>query len=720
MMSTLAASNASFAQSSVPEAALEQIRGIELSRGKVSDVLPYLQSKTPKVRAAAARALARLRADPPALVETLRSERDEETVSWLLFALGQVAEGAPILSSFLSEHKPFETRSQTLELSAERLDAEKILALRALGRSASQGQVPLLNNLLNHENPRVRGEAAIALGLLLRRGGSVSPEIVTIAGEALKQRVASESNAEARWRLAWAFSSLAARAEARAGLLELLSLLSRPGEDEKTRAFAARALGALAPPNPALAPSAEAGEPSAAETPAALLSAAPESWTVATELARALARWPGENSTRALIAITGHNNFHARREALRALAARCPSGITDPLKADLRKVALRGLGDLWETARGEALVLLTRLGPEHAISALKTFASGDVTARRYASRAIVGCLDPALKAPLEATSILATLAKDPDPRVRLEVLDAITASLQGPNIADRADQVAGLLRQGINDPALSVCGTAVAGLAKLSPPDLVQVLTHIYERDRGIANRYELRELIVTTLAELLSGLTNEARGTALTTLRAALKDTVPAVARAAAKALAEKASEVHELPPLASPARPDFATPAKGQWLELETSRGLMLFELDFENAPLHLANLAHLITNKPSAQPGSKPHSFYDGLSFHRVVSHFVIQGGCPNGDGWGDPGWTIVDELSDRPFLRGTLGMPKAGDDTGGCQLFVTHGPTPHLDGKYTAFGQLRVGFEVLDRIEEGDRILSARLVMPPASR
>ncbi len=107
-----------------------------------------------------------------------------------------------------------------------------------------------------------------------------------------------------------------------------------------------------------------------------------------------------------------------------------------------------------------------------------------------------------------------------------------------------------------------------------------------------------------------------------------------------------------------------------------------------------------------------GVKRH-LYDGSTWHRVVTAFVIQGGDPRGSGWGDAGWRLADEINRLPFERGTVGMPKAGKDTGGCQLFVSLVPTPHLDGRYTAFGRVVSGLEVLDSIEPGDKIVRAFL-------
>ncbi len=94
-----------------------------------------------------------------------------------------------------------------------------------------------------------------------------------------------------------------------------------------------------------------------------------------------------------------------------------------------------------------------------------------------------------------------------------------------------------------------------------------------------------------------------------------------------------------------------------------------------------------------------------FFDGLAFHRVVPDFVIQDGCPRGDGWGGPAWSIPDELSWLPYDEGVLGMALSGPDTGGSQWFLTLSPQPHLDGAYTVFGDLDVGQGVMQSVHEG---------------
>ena len=104
-----------------------------------------------------------------------------------------------------------------------------------------------------------------------------------------------------------------------------------------------------------------------------------------------------------------------------------------------------------------------------------------------------------------------------------------------------------------------------------------------------------------------------------------------------------------------------------------------------------------------------------FYDGLAFHRVVPDFVVQAGDPRGDGWGGPGFELRDEITRIRYRRGVVGMADSGPDTAGSQFFVALAAQPHLDGRYTAFGRVVAGDELLDRIEQGDRILAIKEVL-----
>jgi peptidyl-prolyl cis-trans isomerase B (cyclophilin B) len=103
-----------------------------------------------------------------------------------------------------------------------------------------------------------------------------------------------------------------------------------------------------------------------------------------------------------------------------------------------------------------------------------------------------------------------------------------------------------------------------------------------------------------------------------------------------------------------------------------------------------------------------------YYDGLSFHRVVPDFVVQGGCPNGDGTGGPGYQIKAEFNKQKHVRGSVAMARSQHpDSAGSQFYITYGATPHLDNNYTVFGKVVSGMEEVDRIKPGDRMTSVAI-------
>jgi len=133
-----------------------------------------------------------------------------------------------------------------------------------------------------------------------------------------------------------------------------------------------------------------------------------------------------------------------------------------------------------------------------------------------------------------------------------------------------------------------------------------------------------------------------------------------------------------------------------------IHTSMGDIELELFAEDAPKTVENFTKLAGD-----------GFYDGLVFHRVIPDFMIQGGCPRGDGTGDAGYKFEDEFNDHPIVRGTLAMANAGPNTNGSQFFITHVATPHLNGKHTVFGKVVSGHDVVDAIEQGDTIESVKI-------
>jgi len=139
---------------------------------------------------------------------------------------------------------------------------------------------------------------------------------------------------------------------------------------------------------------------------------------------------------------------------------------------------------------------------------------------------------------------------------------------------------------------------------------------------------------------------------------------------------------------------------------VKISTDKGDMIAEL-YEETPITTNNFKKLVTE-----------GFYNGLNFHRVIPEFVIQGGCPNGVGNGGPGYNIPCEVTaPRQFHeKGVLSMAHAGRNTGGSQFFICHNRhnTSHLDGNHTCFGKVTDGLDIIDKITQGDKIISIELI------
>lgn len=157
------------------------------------------------------------------------------------------------------------------------------------------------------------------------------------------------------------------------------------------------------------------------------------------------------------------------------------------------------------------------------------------------------------------------------------------------------------------------------------------------------------------------------------------------------------------------------------GLYAEFDTTRGRILIRLEFEKAPLTVTSFVGLAEGKKnyskdrSAPKPANGVPFFDGLTFHRVIRDFMIQGGDPTGSGAGGPGYRFRDEID--PTLRhdrpGILSMANAGPATNGSQFFITHVATPWLDGKHTVFGSVVEGQDVVNAIAQGDKIKTLRI-------
>ena len=133
-----------------------------------------------------------------------------------------------------------------------------------------------------------------------------------------------------------------------------------------------------------------------------------------------------------------------------------------------------------------------------------------------------------------------------------------------------------------------------------------------------------------------------------------------------------------------------------------IHTAKGDLVLELFASDVPMTVNNFVFLARDR-----------FYDGLTFHRVISGFMAQGGCPEGTGRGGPGYQFADEITNHKHETGALSMANSGPNTNGSQFFITFAPQPHLDGKHTVFGQLMEGMDVLESLENGDVMISVTI-------
>ena len=347
------------------------------------------------------------------------------------------------------------------------------------------------------------------------------------------------------------------------------------------------------------------------------------------------------------------------------------------------------VSDPWPALRSEALKSLRAIDPQNFLLVL----SGLGPDRHWSVRATVATLLGSYP-PEVATAGLTGMLKDPDARVIPSVLSAL--------VRVRAPKVETVLLEHLtaDDPVVRM--SAAAGLGELKSPEAPRALEEAY--------RLGERDATYVARAAALAALAKFGATAALPVLREAFADKDWAV-RVRAAALAREldpsidASSLIRPAPTSRPldlyASPSLVSPSVSPHLYIETDKGTIRVELAVLDAPLTSDTLLTLVAR-----------GFFTNLAIHRVVPNFVVQDGDPRGDGEGGPGFTIRDELNDLPYLRGTVGMALDWPDTGGSQFFITIGPQPHLDGRYTVVGHVVAGMEVVDRLQQWDVIRQVR--------
>ena len=625
------------------------------------DLTLLIADAEPRVRRRSALAIGRvgLPQGVPPLVATL-ADADPEVRQMAAFALGLLADAsaAAPLTALLTDPVPL-VRGRAAEALGS-IGAKE--AATAIGTMAGEyGRSAAVASLQPDDEswPATPEADAFRLGLValvrLRAYEPLAAAVLDPSGRPVTSW----------WPVAFALQRIDDQRAAPA----LRQLLSAPGR--YTPAFAARGLGALKDPAAAdvLVPILD---PSSRAVPEVLIAAI-----------RAVAAIGAPAATERLAALAADpkGDPNVRLEAVGALAS---------LRAADALAAIQDLmTDEWAVLRAAALRAAAVIDPDLFTVVLSGLDSDRDWSVRAALADVLATLPPEVALPQ-----LSTLLTDSDKRVIPPVLEALTKL--------RAADIEQTLVAHLKDPDFAVRGAAAEQLGVLKAPAAASALRDAY--------RASLSDATYAARGAILDALAQYGPAEALETVRAALADKDWAIRVRAVELLAKLEPSVDHREairpapgtPAAPYADPELLAPTYSPHAFVETAKGTIEFELSIVDAPQTARNFMAL------ARKG-----FFNGLRVHRVVPNFVIQTGDPRGDGAGGPGYTIRDELSDRPYLRGTVGMALDWRDTGGSQFFITHSPQPHLDARYTVFGRVVSGMEVVDRIRQGDVVQRVRV-------
>jgi cyclophilin family peptidyl-prolyl cis-trans isomerase/HEAT repeat protein len=620
------------------------------------DLPALLGDAEARVRRRAALAIGRVRLPEgiAPLTTLFQSEADPEVRQMAVFALGLIgdAAAAPILLTALTDSDPMiqGRAAEALGQIAHKAAAQPIATMVAA--HVNSGAL----NGLNPDDmsyPKAPAVEAIRLGAFaLVRLGSYDGLASAFLDPAGKPR-------SRWWPIAYAFQRVN-DPRAVGALLDLFG-----GEGQLSRAFAARGLGASKDQRaaaPLLAAAEDAGQPLAVRIQAVRAIAL-------------LADPRGGAVMRRLIA-SPKIDQNLQLEAITALGP-----LRDPAAVEL-------LIDLvsaeWPAARSAALNSLARTDIDTFTSALSGLGPDAHWSVRASLARTLGDLGRE-----RAEGPLTSMLQDQDQRV----IPAVLGALATINAANAAQEFLARLKS--DDPA--VRAAAARGLATIKAPNATAALIEAFKTAQ--------RDGLNTARNAALDALTALDPAAAKAVLTSALADRDWAVRMRAADNLRrlDPSADVSSMRPAPPPSVPELAAidalvaPQYSPQAYIDTSKGTIQFELAVLDAPRTVASFIALVRK-----------NYFRGVQLHRVVPDFVVQTGDPRGDGSGGPGYTIRDELNQRPYLRGTVGMALSGPDTGGSQFFITHSPAPHLDADYTVFGQVVSGMDVVDRLQQWDTI------------
>ncbi len=490
--------------------------------------------------------------------------------------------------------------------------------------------------------------------------------------------VAHKGAEDARW---MALFTLARREELRGDWMPFMNALAKPDAPTLEHLFATLGLARSAK---GIVDAGEALNKQGSVLAKALeASAMHEDARVATEALRGLKTLGRGMPTNVREHVLLHANKHVRTAGLYALAP-------DPRSTEFASALAQ---DRSAMVRRAAFEVMVELSPSASIPIVREWARASDYRQRRTAANVANKLGAK-----EARGILFSLLDDKHPQV---LASAIEGLIPLKNQATRA-RVHGLC--GHKDNGVSLAAISAIGEWDVTAHDL-PFLIEAYDRAEGdIGPEVRFNALLA---ASKIDG------ADPVPFLRIAVSDADGYVAQVAREQLKKRGEEIplDPDPPqsglLAPLMAPEFDRDLGNPKVSIETTRGTLVLELFPTVAPTHVHSFLSLVAK-----------SYYDGLTWHRVVSDFVVQGGCYRGDGNGSGTWrgpedSLGQEFNPLAYTAGALGMPRnQNPDSGGNQIFITHRPTPHLDGRYTLFGQVISGWDTLQEIEDGDLIIEIR--------
>ncbi len=632
----------------------ENILRIEDSRTDCSQLKPYVEHPEPKIRARAVQAIGKMqdRRCYDLLVKAL-TDLNHNVRREAVFALGQMADSSA--ESVL-----------TGRLQAKEIEPIKVRIIEALGKIGTKKSIPTLIQYFKSSSAELRAEAALSTARMALR---------KITNKALTDSVVillDDDDKNVRWKAAYALMRIG-------GDLPVKKLIHVLGDDEPlVRMYAAEALG-------------KTKNLSVLEVLARRLQK-DQDWRVRVKAVNALSHFPLTKVANYLVLF--NQKGHVRTAIIQAIGAsaklesghfRKNSRELNLGKLQLEQVLFPETSDLKPPAHeiGFALISYGQLLGEAAVDDIEKYIND--ANDKIRARAMTALADTHSR---EALSVFESYYGNAPSVVKIAILNAL------PKL-NNFSQSQKIYLRALDENDQVLVALAAEGLSKDSLRNRVHV-PKIIEAYQKLAKPVDAESALM-----IIAALAKFRDEKAIPFLEGVLTMPDKVVSRAVANALHEISGNDYSNKVVRATAGNsiDYAEILKFEHASaiIKTKYGNIKIKLFTDDAPLTVLNFVKL------AKGG-----FYNGLTFHRVVPDFVIQGGDPRGDSWGSPGYSIRSEFNLQPYRTGTVGMASAGKDTEGCQFFITHSPQPHLDGRYTVFGQVMSDMAAVNAIQEDDII------------